>query len=584
MATPPSFTYSGVVYVGNGSTTEFALTSSAGYAIGYLLPEHISVSTSDDDGASWITLNTPADYSFSTQGTRVVLTVAPVVDTWVRIKRTTPMDENWVDYQSGNLLTAGQLNEFESWQLYIDQELEDGKANIDGTVPGEAVKQVTGTAPITVDNTNNQIPVVGIDETDSTGDPDSLTSDTRVMSEKAIDDAFKQYVGSGPATTSKTGQIRIDDTGPTPVPFYWNGAAWVEMPVKGDQGPIGPAPGLQDPAATATTIGNKPDGSPGDATALVSQDPATKDIKFSFGIPAGEQGPVGPESTTPGPPPGLQDPATVVNNVPNKGDGSVGDATVAITQDVGGDLQFAFGVPVGEQGIQGPPGPQGDAGTGVTYKGPIDATTASPPADPSPGDFYMNTVDGSTTWPGLGGTVSENERIIWNDDTGQWDGFKPAAAERVDLSYAASATDGTILNTGGADATLPVASSSNAGLMSPAEHNKLIGIQDGAQVNPDLSNYIQQADNNSLLTNDSGFITAADIPVVDYPVDSVNGKTGDVTLDLQEITDQGNTTTNDIYIGNGPQITLKASDGSGTLLHTAGNWGYIQRLHPGKDS
>ena len=101
--------------------------------------------------------------------------------------------------------------------------------------------------------------------------------------------------------------------------------------------------------------------------------------------------------------------------------------------------------------------------------------------------------------------------------------------------------------------------------MSPAEHNKLIGIQDGAQVNPDLSNYIQQADNNSLLTNDSGFITAADIPVVDYPVDSVNGKTGDVTLDLQEITDQGNTTTNDIYIGNGPQITLKASDGSGTF-------------------
>ena len=38
--------------------------------------------------------------------------------TWVRLKRTTPMDDNWVDYQSGNLLTAGQLNEFETWQLY----------------------------------------------------------------------------------------------------------------------------------------------------------------------------------------------------------------------------------------------------------------------------------------------------------------------------------------------------------------------------------------------------------------------------------------------------------------------------------
>ena len=85
MATPPSFTYSGVVYVGNGSTTEFALTSTAGKAIGYLLPEHISVSTSTDDGATWTTLNTPADYTFSTQGTRVVLGTAPVVDTWLRL-------------------------------------------------------------------------------------------------------------------------------------------------------------------------------------------------------------------------------------------------------------------------------------------------------------------------------------------------------------------------------------------------------------------------------------------------------------------------------------------------------------------
>ena len=63
-----------------GSQTEYALTSSAGKAIGYLLPEHISVSTSDDDGATWTVLATPADYTFSTQGTRVVLTSAPVVD------------------------------------------------------------------------------------------------------------------------------------------------------------------------------------------------------------------------------------------------------------------------------------------------------------------------------------------------------------------------------------------------------------------------------------------------------------------------------------------------------------------------
>ena len=90
MATLPTYTYSAVVYNGNGNVKEFALTTSAGNAIGYLLPEHISVSTSTDDGDNWTTLNTPADYTFSTQGTRVVLTTAPVVDTWVRLKRTTP--------------------------------------------------------------------------------------------------------------------------------------------------------------------------------------------------------------------------------------------------------------------------------------------------------------------------------------------------------------------------------------------------------------------------------------------------------------------------------------------------------------
>ena len=181
---------------GHRSQTEYALTSSQGNAIGYLLPEHISVSTSDDDGETWTVLATPADYTFTTQGTRVVLTTAPVVDTWVRIKRTTPMDENWVDYQSGNLLTAGQLNEFESWQLYIDQELAVRSATL--TAASRAVLSSRSQLSQWVDSSDPQLPVISIDETDSTGDPNALTSDTRVMSEKAIDQAFKQHLGTTP--------------------------------------------------------------------------------------------------------------------------------------------------------------------------------------------------------------------------------------------------------------------------------------------------------------------------------------------------------------------------------------------------
>jgi len=52
-----------------------------------------------------------------------------------------------------------------------------------------------------------------------------------------------------------------------------------------------------------------------------------------------------------------------------------------------------------------------------------------------------------------------------------------------DLGYTASATDGTVTNTAGADATLPVVDGTNAGLMVPADKTKLDGIADGAEVN-----------------------------------------------------------------------------------------------------
>ena len=415
MATPPSYEWSGVVYEATGDQTEYALTSSAGKAIGYLLPEHISVSTSDDDGETWTVLATPADYTFSTQGTRVVLTSAPALGTWVLLKRSTPMDDNWVDYQSGNLLTAGQLNEFESWQLYIDQELADQASN--------SPQVIAGVEPIQVDSTNTRVPVVSIDETDSTGDPNQLTSDTKVMSEKAIDEAFCQYVGTGPAEGKKVGQVRIDPTGLYNTPFYWNGGAWVQIGTDGGPpGPPGPPPGLQDPPAEATTVPLNPDGSLGEATALISQDPLSYELKFLFGIP---------------------------------------------------------------QGLTGDTGPQGPPGEGITYLGIVDATTAAEPASPNNGDFWLNDTNGTSTWTGLS-TVQDGDRLIWNSNSSQWDRFEA----------------------------------------------------------PDLDpDFLKKGDNVSELTNDAGYITAADIP----PVAST----------LQEVLDNGNTSTTDLWIGaNGETVKL----------------------------
>ena len=150
MATAPVYTYSGVVYVGDGSKVQFALTSSAGKAIGYLLPEHIAVSISTDDGGTWTVLDQSTDYSFSTQGTQVTLNTPPAVGAWVKIKRTTPLDTLWVDYQAGNLLTAGQLNEFENWQLYIDQELADDAASLESDIPTSVVSQIVAGSNVTI--------------------------------------------------------------------------------------------------------------------------------------------------------------------------------------------------------------------------------------------------------------------------------------------------------------------------------------------------------------------------------------------------------------------------------------------------
>ena len=73
-------------------------------------------------------------------------------------------------------------------------------------------------------------------ETVSTDDPNDLASDTDVMSELAIDNAFKQYIGADPAVGGKVGQLI--DTSVTPSQtLYWDGSA--QISTKGDTGPEG---------------------------------------------------------------------------------------------------------------------------------------------------------------------------------------------------------------------------------------------------------------------------------------------------------------------------------------------------------
>lgn len=148
--------------------------------------------------------------------------------------------------------------------------------------------------------------------------------------------------------------------------------------------------------------------------------------------------------------------------------------------------------------------------------------------------------------------VSDGKVLAY--DSGTWVPVTAASLSvDVDLGYSAAPDKGTVTNSAGNNAEIPLGNGTNAGLSlndyTTTEKDKLAGITPGADVTPDLSGYLQSGDkvseldndagylaagdNVSELTNDAGYITSADIPSV----------TGFVKLDdegtEQEITGGG---------------------------------------------
>ena len=411
--------YSYSTFTGDGSTAAFALS------FDYMKRAHVSVHVDGAVKVDGTDYDWTADKQITFKGGKI-----PASGEKILISRDTPESDQIVLWQNGSYVVAEDLNESDLQWLYNIQELYDGISKVDGGTSGPAVKKITGTAPVQVDSTNAQEPEISVDETVSTDNPNALTSDTRLMSEKAIDGAFSQAVGASgvypPAgVTGKVGKLRIDDTGAEPKQFYWNGTAWVQIPTKGDkgdQGIPGPPPGLQDPAATANNVPLKANNVLGDATAAVTAD-GDGDLRFDFGIPVGQKGDKGDQGIEGiegpvGPPPGLQSPAATATNVPLQPGNVLGQAYASVSADGSGDLKFNFGIPVGQKGDKG------DVGDGVNYLGEIDATTAPAPSNPVNGDFYVNTTEGTSSWPGLG-AVHVNSRLIYNSNTGQWDQYDP---------------------------------------------------------------------------------------------------------------------------------------------------------------
>jgi hypothetical protein len=155
----------------------------------------------------------------------------------------------------------------------------------------------------------------------------------------------------------------------------------------------------------------------------------------------------------------------------------------------------------------------------LNFRGSVDLnnppTGQINPNPPELGDTYANTVLANPVdngWTGIGGEVSQaGDLVVW--DGSEWEIIGTGGTPDVDLGYTAAPNNGTVTNTAGDDAVIPIADDTNAGLFTAAEKTKLEGIEDGANVGMTEVNltYTPNGDSDGTVENDAG--TDATIPV-----------------------------------------------------------------------
>jgi hypothetical protein len=166
------------------------------------------------------------------------------------------------------------------------------------------------------------------------------------------------------------------------------------------------------------------------------------------------------------------------------------------------------------------------------------------------GGNTLETSESLTLTAGSNVTITEASGTVTIASTG--------GAGSIDLGTSKTTTSVTVTNSGGTDATISEASSSAAGVMSTAHHDKLDGIAAGAEVNPTNTDGLTEGSSNLYYTEArvsantdvvantakisfdsasstklSGIEEGAEVNTVD----SVNGATGAVSLDTSDLTD-----------------------------------------------
>ena len=131
-------TYATEVYEGDGSTTQFAVNFS------FIQRSHVEVyrvvkSTSAETELSVVTSGSPTgdQYIWDTDE-QIQVGTAPADAEQIKIVRTTPVDEQLVQWRDGSFIVAEDLNTSDQQFLYLIQELDDRVGADEDSAVGEA--------------------------------------------------------------------------------------------------------------------------------------------------------------------------------------------------------------------------------------------------------------------------------------------------------------------------------------------------------------------------------------------------------------------------------------------------------------
>jgi hypothetical protein len=223
----------------------------------------------------------------------------------------------------------------------------------------------------------------------------------------------------------------------------------------------------------------------------------------------------------------------------------------------------------------------------IHFKGSVDVTTETAPANPDAGDLYLNTVAGTVdaSWTGIGGsTIAENVGIVYATGDGEWHVTSGISSTGV-TSVVSTTPSLKVDNSTPAEPSLSIvdASADSAGLMSAGHFRKVESELDSAiaELDSDVTDRVKKS--GDTMTGDLTLTDSADFETVGGHITTRKGDVrvfeGGKVL-TNKITSIGNSnlsiqrnSTTKIMLGDSDTIVYNRLNPRKTIVSEAGGFG-----------